>query len=167
MSMATQADETWIIGESPPIKHERYSGGWLNQPIWEICSSNWESSPSRGEHKKYIWNHHLVFCLETIETALGSIPKTKRRKPIGRIGNPINSWIILKTNHFVWSTGLFRVYMAVRIKPLQWSLHPQLFQIKNVDFCEGTVRQCPLRTTLLYRLASVNKTERPPRPYLF
>ena len=28
------------------------SGWWLNQPIWKICSSNWKSSPNRGEHKK-------------------------------------------------------------------------------------------------------------------
>ena len=26
---------------------------WLNQPPWKICSSKWESSPSRGENK--IW----------------------------------------------------------------------------------------------------------------
>ncbi len=23
---------------------------WLNQPVWKICSSKWESSPSRDEH---------------------------------------------------------------------------------------------------------------------
>ena len=27
------------------------SGWWLNQPSWKICSSKWESSPSRGENK--------------------------------------------------------------------------------------------------------------------
>ena len=26
---------------------------WLNQPIWKICSSKWESSPNRDEHQKY------------------------------------------------------------------------------------------------------------------
>ena len=25
---------------------------WLNQPIWNICSPKWESSPNRGEHTK-------------------------------------------------------------------------------------------------------------------
>ena len=27
---------------------------WLNQPIWKICSSNWKSSPGKGENKKYL-----------------------------------------------------------------------------------------------------------------
>ena len=26
------------------------SSWWLNQPIWKICSSNWKSSPNRGEN---------------------------------------------------------------------------------------------------------------------
>ena len=30
------------------------SGWWLNQPVWKICSSNWESSPDRVENKN-IW----------------------------------------------------------------------------------------------------------------
>ena len=30
------------------------AGSWLNQPIWKIWSSNWKSSPNRGEHKKYL-----------------------------------------------------------------------------------------------------------------
>ena len=39
-------------------KHEGhpFSGGWLNQPIWKIWSSNWIISPNRVEHK-HIWNH--------------------------------------------------------------------------------------------------------------
>ena len=36
------------------------TGWWLNQPIWKICSSKWESSPNRDEHKKYLSCHHLV-----------------------------------------------------------------------------------------------------------
>ena len=35
------------------------SGWWLNQPIWKICSSKWESSPGRGENKKCLSCHHL------------------------------------------------------------------------------------------------------------
>ena len=31
-----------------------FTGWWLNQPIWKICSSNWDSSPNRGENKKYL-----------------------------------------------------------------------------------------------------------------
>ena len=30
----------------------KYTCWWLNQPIWKICSSKWESSPNRGENKK-------------------------------------------------------------------------------------------------------------------
>ena len=29
-----------------------YTGWWLNQPIWKICSSKWKSSPNRDENKK-------------------------------------------------------------------------------------------------------------------
>ena len=41
---------------------ESFSGWWLNQPIWKICSSNWiMKSPNRGENKKYLSCHHPVF----------------------------------------------------------------------------------------------------------
>ena len=30
------------------------TGWWLNQPIWKICSSKWESSPNMGENKTYL-----------------------------------------------------------------------------------------------------------------
>ena len=34
-------------------KPDKYkSSWWLNQPIWKICSSKWESSPNRDENKK-------------------------------------------------------------------------------------------------------------------
>ena len=32
----------------------KWTGWWLNQPIWKICKSNWIISPSRGENKKYL-----------------------------------------------------------------------------------------------------------------
>ena len=35
------------------------TGWWLNQPIWRICSSKWESSPNKGVKIKHIWSHHL------------------------------------------------------------------------------------------------------------
>ena len=31
-----------------------YLSRWWFQPIWKICSSKWESSPNRGENKKYL-----------------------------------------------------------------------------------------------------------------
>jgi len=41
--------------------HLRLVGWWLNQPIWKICSSKWESSPySIGVKINNKWNHHLV-----------------------------------------------------------------------------------------------------------
>ena len=30
------------------------SSWWLNQPLWKICSSKWESSPNRCENKTYL-----------------------------------------------------------------------------------------------------------------
>ena len=46
--------KSWIFG---PIS---FSGWWLNQPIWKICSSNWVHLPQMGVKIKNIWNHHLV-----------------------------------------------------------------------------------------------------------
>ena len=37
-----------------------FSGWWLNQLIWKICSSNWIISPGIGMKIKHIWNHHPV-----------------------------------------------------------------------------------------------------------
>ncbi len=43
------AKQVWCnIGHVGEFK---LSSWWLNQPIWKICSSNWKSSPSRGEKK--------------------------------------------------------------------------------------------------------------------
>ena len=39
---------------------QHFPGWWLNQPILKICSSNWKSSPTRGENKKHLSCHHLV-----------------------------------------------------------------------------------------------------------
>ena len=33
---------------------ENKTSWWLNHPIWKICSSTWESSPGKGEHKTYL-----------------------------------------------------------------------------------------------------------------
>ena len=43
----------------PKKEKQSLTSWWLNQPIWKICSSKWESLPNRGENK-HIWNHHLV-----------------------------------------------------------------------------------------------------------
>ncbi len=34
--------------------YPRQFPSWWFQPIWKICSWNWESSPNRGENKKYL-----------------------------------------------------------------------------------------------------------------
>ena len=34
-----------------PIEGQWWLTSWWFQPIWKICSSNWTSSPRRGEHK--------------------------------------------------------------------------------------------------------------------
>ena len=38
-----------------------FTGWWLNQPLWKICSSNWKSSLGIGVKIKNISNHHLVY----------------------------------------------------------------------------------------------------------
>ena len=43
-----------FVGHISSIISETSTGWWLNQPIWKICSSNWKSSPSRGEIKQTI-----------------------------------------------------------------------------------------------------------------
>ena len=45
-------DETGQVFDETPSRF--CSGWWLNQPIWNIWTSKWESSPNRGENKKYL-----------------------------------------------------------------------------------------------------------------
>ena len=40
--------------KSPFPSIKKWLSSWWFQPIWKICSSNCESSPSRGENKKYL-----------------------------------------------------------------------------------------------------------------
>ena len=47
------------------IIKNKTTGWWLKQPIWKICSSNWESSLNRVIINN-IWNHHLVFQIMPI-----------------------------------------------------------------------------------------------------
>ena len=39
---------------SNATKPDPSSSWWLNQPKWNICSSNWIISPARDEHTKYL-----------------------------------------------------------------------------------------------------------------
>ena len=38
-----------------------WNTSWWFQPIWKICSSKWEASPSRGENEQYLSCHHLEY----------------------------------------------------------------------------------------------------------
>ena len=51
----------WTNKKRFPLKNACFyvSSWWLNQPIWKICSSNWESFPQVGVNIKNDWNHHL------------------------------------------------------------------------------------------------------------
>ena len=52
--------ETWIQHQETYTRGSPVDGTgtpscwWLNQPIWKICSSNWNISPGRDENKKYL-----------------------------------------------------------------------------------------------------------------
>ena len=51
----------WLkTGMSKWLNTKPLTGWWLNQPIWKICSSAWESSPKIGVKIRNMWNHHLV-----------------------------------------------------------------------------------------------------------
>ena len=39
---------------NPKKEKQSLTSWWLNQPIWKICSSKWESLPNRGENKQYL-----------------------------------------------------------------------------------------------------------------
>ena len=52
------------------------------------------------------WRPRLGFLSASLCLAQPKSKSTKRLAPAGRIGNPCDPWIILKTSHFVWSTGL-------------------------------------------------------------
>ena len=42
---------TWTDDGHQEKNKKKSSSWWLNQPLWKICSSKWESSPNRGENK--------------------------------------------------------------------------------------------------------------------
>ena len=49
---------------------------WWFQPLWKICSSKWESSPNRGEKKKYLSCHHPVLYISTCwSSQAGYLPR--------------------------------------------------------------------------------------------
>ena len=49
-----------VQGSQKSLQSYSWSGWWLNQPIWKICSSNWIISPGiQVENKKYLSCHHL------------------------------------------------------------------------------------------------------------
>ena len=63
---------------------------WWFQPIWKICSSNWESSPSRGDHRK-IFETNTSITKETAYTFFLAIILTDRdnskiQKPLYVLG---------------------------------------------------------------------------------
>ncbi len=62
------------------LKRTSFTAWWLNQPIWNICSSNWKSSPNRGEHKKYLSCHHLVY---QVKNTTSQLPNTESLKTAG------------------------------------------------------------------------------------
>ena len=48
----------WDVGDIRLWKW--FSSWWLNQPLWKIWSSNWESSPQVGVNIENLWNHQPV-----------------------------------------------------------------------------------------------------------
>ena len=77
------------------------SSGWLNQPLWEICSSHWKSSPNFRGEKKHIWNHHLL------------------------IGNPYNGYI----NPYYWIDEFFPYGNSGSLDPIaQVDLYGQIIK---------------------------------------
>ena len=52
------------------------------------------------------WNHGVGCWWWEDKTWFPGSPSRPNGLPLGRIGNPLYPWIILKTSHFVWSTGL-------------------------------------------------------------
>ena len=60
-SLLVQVKE--VRGTMEPFQQENeFSSWWLNQPIWKICSSKWESSPSRGKDKKCLKPTPSCYC---------------------------------------------------------------------------------------------------------
>ena len=61
---------------------------WLNQPIWKMCSSNWDHFPNGGwKIKQKYWNHHLVSQLLT-NKMLWQPRKTPTSGPLNSTGPP-------------------------------------------------------------------------------
>ena len=71
---------------------------WWFQPIWKICSSNWKSSPNRGENFKKKWNHQPDSCCCWW-------PSMKLTYPL-KIGHP--------ERKIIFQPSIFRGYVSFR-----------------------------------------------------
>ena len=89
--------------ETPGKDETTKTGWWLNQPIWKICSSNWNSSPNRDEHQKYLSCHHLVLWFNLNFRTLITLKPPGRMeamtiqkclKPPTRFCDPLISWTL-------------------------------------------------------------------------
>ena len=98
------------------------------------------------------WARHRV--------VFGKADGSLKTLPIGRIGNPCDPWIILKTSHFVWSAGLpgyivfqasiFRcdgcwrwLLVSERVKKKITSRSPERVQLFNYTVDGSEIRRSP------------------------
>ena len=89
-----------------------FSGWWLNQPIWKICSSNWTSSPIFGVKIKNSWNHHLVF-VHSLKRKLRSSFLRMFKSSIRKFGR----WTLGSTYGKNWWFGAW--WFGFRLDPLK------------------------------------------------
>jgi len=82
-------------------------GAWTN-PLWKICSSKWESSPNRGENKKYEKKTPPRFCvflldgndfLNLIHFKNPRLHLGKRRKTSVWYGKP-SRWLLQQLDYW-------------------------------------------------------------------
>ena len=59
------------------LPYEGKSSSWWIQPIWKICSSKWESSPNRGESKRYLKPPPIVMVFVRYNMGQKNTPKKK------------------------------------------------------------------------------------------
>ena len=116
------------------IFREIHTGWWLAHPS-EKKSSNWKSSPTRGEHKKYVKPPTRIFQKENPNISLHGIPlkhPLTHHQKIQECPN-INCWLGLNRgleHRVCWK--ILRLWLREKFLPPEHSVYGQRFGWKNM-----------------------------------
>ena len=98
----------WRPGKTKRFLPEIQTCWWLNQPIWQICSSNWIISTNRDENKN-IWNHpaeHFAGRSSSHSGGLFTTTTLGRKESIQ--SKKACLWSVIRAGWYLWTWKSWR-----------------------------------------------------------